>query len=65
MTALADASVIAGLIPGCSFYLGVAQAPARKLIERGIPVAWVRRMKEAMLQYSGISEIPEEVSFTE
>lgn len=37
--ALARASVIAGLIPGCSFYLGVPQAPARKLIERGIPVA--------------------------
>jgi imidazolonepropionase len=37
--ALAEASVIAGLIPGCSFYLGVPQAPARKLIDRGIPVA--------------------------
>lgn len=37
--ALARASVVAGLIPGCSFYLGVPQAPARKLIERGIPMA--------------------------
>ncbi len=39
MVALAEASVIAGLIPGCSFYLGVPQAPARKLIEHRIPIA--------------------------
>jgi len=37
--ALREASVIAGLIPGCSFYLGVPQAPARKLIEQRIPIA--------------------------
>ena len=39
MVALNQASVIAGLIPGCSFYLGVPQAPARKLIEHRIPIA--------------------------
>lgn len=39
MAALAEASVIAGVIPGCSFYLGVAQAPARRLLERGVPIA--------------------------
>lgn len=37
--ALRDASVIGGLIPGCSFYLGVAQAPARRLVEAGLPLA--------------------------
>ena len=36
--ALREAGVIAGLLPGCSFYLGVAQAPARRLIEAGVPV---------------------------
>ena len=36
---LKDASVIAGLLPGCSFYLGVDQAPARRLLEAGIPIA--------------------------
>lgn len=39
MVALGEASVIAGLLPGCSFYLGVPQAPARKLIEHRIPIA--------------------------
>jgi len=39
IAALEEASVIAGLIPGCSFYLGVPQAPARKLIEHRIPIA--------------------------
>jgi imidazolonepropionase len=37
--ALRKASVIAGILPGCSFYLGVPQAPVRRLIEAGIPVA--------------------------
>ena len=37
--ALRDASVIGGLIPGCSFYLGVPQAPARRLLEAGLPLA--------------------------
>jgi len=27
------------ILPGCSFYLGVPQAPARKLIEADLPVA--------------------------
>jgi imidazolonepropionase len=39
IVALAEASVIAGLTPGCSFYLGVTQAPARKLLEHEIPIA--------------------------
>ncbi len=39
MAALAEAEVIAGVIPGCSFYLGVAQAPARRLLEHKIPIA--------------------------
>jgi imidazolonepropionase len=38
--ALRSAGVIAGLLPGCSFYLGVAQAPARKLLDSGVPVAF-------------------------
>jgi imidazolonepropionase len=37
--ALREASVIAGILPGCSFYLGVPQAPVRRLIEAGIPIA--------------------------
>ncbi len=38
--ALQKAGVIAGLLPGCSFYLGVAQAPARRLLDSGVPVAF-------------------------
>jgi imidazolonepropionase len=38
IAALKGAGVIAGLLPGCSFYLGVPQAPARQLIDAGIPV---------------------------
>jgi imidazolonepropionase len=38
--ALRSAGVIAGLLPGCSFYLGVAQAPARRLLDSGVPVAF-------------------------
>ncbi len=37
--ALRDAKVIAGLLPGCSFYLGVPQAPARRILREGIPIA--------------------------
>ena len=37
--ALRDANVIAGLLPGCSFYLGVPQAPARRILQEGIPIA--------------------------
>ncbi len=40
IAAMRDAGVIAGLLPGCSFYLGVPQAPARKLIDSGVPVAF-------------------------
>ena len=39
LQALRESGVIAGVIPGCSFYLGVPQAPARRLIEAGIPVS--------------------------
>jgi imidazolonepropionase len=38
IAALKEASVIAGLLPACSFYLGVPQAPARRLLDEGIPV---------------------------
>jgi imidazolonepropionase len=38
--AMKEASVIAGLLPGCSFYLGVAQAPARKLLDSGVRAAF-------------------------
>jgi imidazolonepropionase len=40
IAALRSAGVIAGLLPGCSFYLGVAQAPARRLLDSGVPVAF-------------------------
>jgi imidazolonepropionase len=38
IAALKQANVIGGLLPACSFYLGVPQAPARRLIDEGIPV---------------------------
>lgn len=38
MHALAGSEVIAGLLPGCSFFLGVPQAPARRLMDAGVPV---------------------------
>lgn len=37
--ALAEAGTVATLLPGTAFFLGVPYAPARKLIERGVPVA--------------------------
>lgn len=37
--ALAASGTVAGLLPGCSFFLNMQYPPARKLIERGIPVA--------------------------
>jgi imidazolonepropionase len=37
--ALREASVIAGILPGCSFYLGVPLAPVRRLMDAGIPIA--------------------------
>ncbi len=40
IAALRSAGVIAGLLPGCSFYLGVAQAPARRLLDSGVSVAF-------------------------
>ncbi|MGH9392311.1 MAG: imidazolonepropionase [Vicinamibacteria bacterium] len=40
IAAMRSAGVIAGLLPGCSFYLGVSQAPARKLLDAGVPVAF-------------------------
>ena len=36
---LKSAGSIAVLLPGCSFYLGVEQAPARRLIDADLPVA--------------------------
>ena len=37
--AMKQAGCIAVLLPGCSFFLGVEQAPARRLIEADLPVA--------------------------
>jgi imidazolonepropionase len=37
--AMKKAGTIAVLLPGCSFFLGVEQAPARRLIEADLPVA--------------------------
>ncbi len=37
--AMKEAGVIAVLLPGCSWFLGVEQAPARKIIDAGLPVA--------------------------
>jgi imidazolonepropionase len=37
--ALAESGTIATLLPGTAFFLGVAYAPARRLIDRGVPVA--------------------------
>lgn len=37
--AMAEAGVIATLLPGTAFYLNLPYAPARRLIERGLPVA--------------------------
>jgi imidazolonepropionase len=39
IAAMKAAGCVAVLLPGCSFFLGVKQAPARRLIEAGIPVA--------------------------
>jgi imidazolonepropionase len=37
--ALARSGVVAGLLPGCSFYLNMQYPPARRLITAGIPIA--------------------------
>jgi imidazolonepropionase len=39
LAALRAAGTVAVLLPACSLYLGVAQAPARKIIDAGVPVA--------------------------
>lgn len=39
MAAMKKAGTIAVLLPACSFFLGVDQAPARKIIEHDLPVA--------------------------
>ncbi len=39
IAALAQAGTVAALLPGTAFFLGAAYAPARRLIERGVPVA--------------------------
>jgi imidazolonepropionase len=39
LEAMKAAGTIAVLLPACSFYLGVSQAPARRIIDAGIPVA--------------------------
>jgi imidazolonepropionase len=39
IAALRSAGTVAVLLPGCSFYLGVEQAPARRLLEADLPVA--------------------------
>ncbi len=39
INAMRDAETVAVLLPACSFYLGVEQAPARRIIDAGLPVA--------------------------
>ncbi len=39
MAAMKRAGCVAVLLPGCSWFLGVEQAPARRLIEADLPVA--------------------------
>jgi imidazolonepropionase len=39
MDALAASGTVATLLPGTAFFLGLAYAPARKLLERGVAVA--------------------------
>jgi len=39
IAALKEGGCVGVLLPGCSFFLGVEQAPARKLIEAKLPVA--------------------------
>ncbi len=39
IAAMKKAGCVAVLLPGCSFYLGVLQAPARRIIEADLPVA--------------------------
>lgn len=39
MAAMKRAGTVAVLLPACSFFLGVPQSPARRLLEAGLPVA--------------------------
>ena len=39
LAALRDAGTVAVLLPACSLFLGVEQAPARRIIDAGVPVA--------------------------
>ncbi len=39
IAAMKAAGTVAVLLPACSFFLGVEQAPARRLIDAGLPVA--------------------------
>ncbi len=39
IAAMREAECIAVLLPGCSYYLGIAQAPARKILDADLPVA--------------------------
>jgi imidazolonepropionase len=39
LTTLKDSATMATLLPGASLFLGLAYAPARKMIEAGLPVA--------------------------
>ncbi|NOT02494.1 MAG: imidazolonepropionase [Phycisphaerales bacterium] len=39
IAAMRRAGTIAVLLPGCSFFLGVHQAPARAILDAGVPVA--------------------------
>ncbi len=39
IAAMRDAGTIAVVLPGTSFFLGIAHAPARRMIEAGLPVA--------------------------
>ncbi len=39
IAAMKEAGTVAVLLPGCSFFLGVGQAPARQLLDADLPVA--------------------------
>jgi len=39
ITAMKKAGCVGVLLPGCSFFLGVGQAPARQLLEADLPIA--------------------------
>lgn len=39
IAAMKSSGTVAVLLPGCSFFLGVNQAPARRLLEADLPVA--------------------------